>query len=286
MGSLVRVVARGDQCDQLGEGLWWSAREGAVYWTDILAPALNRLTLADGQVTRWPMPEMIGWVIERRDRPGFVAGFRSGFAELTLDPPVVTPIAAPEPDLPGNRLNDAKADAFGRIWAGTMPVGADRPSGALYRLDPDRSVTRVDTGYTVANGPAISPDGRWLYHTDTVPGCVYRFALDERGLHGRTLHIQFADGWGRPDGMTCDADGGLWIAHWGGSRVSRFTPDGALDRAIALPASQITNVCFAGEGLDRMCVTSAATGVDEPLAGALFEVEAGVRGVAPELYAG
>jgi sugar lactone lactonase YvrE len=283
----VRIVPRGGKRDQLGEGLFWSAREGAVYWTDILAPALNRLSLADGRVTRWPMPEMIGWVIERRDAPGFVAGFRSGFAELTLDPVRVVPIADPEPDLPDNRLNDAKADRRGRIWAGTMPITADRPSGSLYRLDPDRRVARVDTGYTVANGPAISPGGEWLYHTDTVPGRVYRFALDEDGIRDRGLFIQFQPGWGKPDGMTVDAEGGLWIAHWGGGRISRFTPDGALDRSIALPASQITNICFAGEALDRMFVTSAATGLeDEAEAGALFEVDAGVRGLPPGRFAG
>jgi sugar lactone lactonase YvrE len=283
----VRIVPRGGQRDQLGEGLFWSAREGAIYWTDILAPALNRLSLADGRVTRWPMPEMIGWVIERRDAPGFVAGFRSGFAELTLDPVRVVPIADPEPDLPDNRLNDAKADRRGRIWAGTMPITADRPSGSLYRLDPDRRVARVDTGYTVANGPAISPGGEWLYHTDTVPGRVYRFALDEDGIRDRGLFIQFQPGWGKPDGMTVDAEGGLWIAHWGGGRISRFTPDGALDRSIALPASQITNICFAGEALDRMFVTSAATGLEgEAEAGALFEVDAGVRGLPPGRFAG
>ena len=287
MTERVRVVGRGEGRDLLGEGLLWSAREGAVFWTDILAPALNRLRLADGRVTRWPMPEMIGWVIERRDAPGFVAGLQSGFAELTLDPVAVAPIADPEPHLPGNRLNDAKADGWGRIWAGTMPVGADRPSGGLYRLDPDRSVSAVDTGYTVANGPAISADGRWLYHTDTVPGRVYRFALDAEGVRDRELFIQFEADWGRPDGMTVDAEGGLWIAHWGGARISRFTLDGALDRSIALPASQITNICFAGDALDRMFVTSAAEGLtDEPFAGALFEVDSGARGLPPGRYAG
>lgn len=287
MAGDVRIVERGGGRDRLGEGLLWSAREGAVYWTDILAPALNRLSLADGRVTRWPMPEMIGWVIEREHAPGFVAGFRSGFAELSLDPVRIVPIANPEPDLPGNRMNDAKADRWGRIWAGTMPLGADRPSGSLYRLDSDRTVRRADTGYTVANGPAISPGGEWLYHTDTVPALVHRFALDEAGVRDREPFIRFEPDWGKPDGMTVDAEGGLWIAHWGGGRISRFTPDGALDRSVALPASQITNVCFAGEGLDRMFVTSAATGVEhEPQAGALFEVDAGVRGLPPGRFGG
>lgn len=282
------IVDRGALRDTLGEGLLWSSRDTALYWTDILAPALNRLSLADGAIDRWAMPEPIGWVIERRTAPGFIAGFQSGFAELTIDPIAITPMLDPEPDLPDNRLNDAKADRAGRIWAGSMPFAADRPTGSLYRLDTDRQVIRMDTGYIVANGPAFSPDGRWLYHNDTGLRRVYRFALTEDGMLGeRTTFIQFAADWGRPDGMTVDAEGGLWIAHWGGGRISRFTPDGTLDRSIALPASQITNICFAGPDLDRMFVTSAAEGLaDEPLAGCLFEVRSGVRGLPPGTFAG
>jgi sugar lactone lactonase YvrE len=127
-----------------------------------------------------------------------------------------------------------------------------------------------------------------LYHTDTGAGVVYRFRLEAGGeVSDRQPFIRFEPEWGKPDGMTTDAEGGLWIAHWGGARVSRFTPEGELERSISLPATQITNVTFAGEGLDRMFVTSAAEGrASEPLAGALFEVDAGVRGLPTGLYAG
>lgn len=284
--SLVRIIAR-DRVDRLGEGLLWSPREGAVYWTDIIGQRLNRLRLADDTVDSWDMPELIGWVIERRAQPGFIAGFKSGIVALTLDPLRVTPLVSPEPDLPGNRLNDAKADAHGRIWAGTMPLGCDRPTGSLYRLDHDFSLRTIDTGYTVTNGPAISPDGRWLYHSDTPLRRVYRFPLDAEGNVGmRDTFVTFEDDWGVPDGMTVDAEGGLWIAHWGGACVSRFTPDGERERIIPLPASQITNVTFAGDALDRMFVTSAADGLDEPHAGALFELDPGISGLAPHQFAG
>lgn len=283
-----RIIDRGETRDILGEGLLWSSRDNAVYWTDILAPALNRLSLATGAIERWPMPEMLGWVIERRNAPGFIAGFRSGFAELHLDPLKIVPIADPEPELPENRLNDAKADQWGRIWAGTMPLTCDRPDGNLYRLDPDRRIEKVDSGYCVANGPAISPDQQWLYHGNTPERVIYRFRLHENGtLSDKAPFIHFRHDWGMPDGMTCDADGYLWVAHWGGARVSRFAPDGSRDRKIALPAGQITNICFAGENLDRMFVTSAAENRSfEPSAGCLFEVDAGVRGLKPGMFAG
>lgn len=282
-----RIVPRGATRDILGEGLFWSARSHALYWTDIRAPALNRLCLAGGAVTRWPMPEKTGWVIERQSG-GFIAGLKSGFAELALDPFAVKPFRNPCPEFPGNRLNDAKADAAGNIWAGSMPESEDRPDGALYRLAPDRSVTAMDTGYVVTNGPAFSPDGRWLYHTDSARRLVYRFAREGAALGPRETFIRFEDDWGYPDGMTVDAQGHVWIAHWGGSCISRFSPEGERGRVIALPASQITNACFAGEKLDRLFVTSAAyRKPDEPEAGCLFEIEQpGATGLAPGLFAG
>lgn len=283
----VRVIAR-DRRDLLGEGLWWSVREQAVYWVDILARRLNRLVLDGDVVTSWLLPEMTGWVIERETAAGFVAGTESGFVMLTLDPLTITPVADPEPDRPLNRMNDALADASGAIWAGTMPVAADTRTGALYRLAPDGIVTTADTGYTITNGPAISLDQRTFYHTDTHARTIYAFPLHADGTLGtRRTHIAFEDGWGNPDGMTLDAEGGLWVAHWGAGCVSRFDHDGRRERSIALPASQITNCVFAGAGLDRMFVTSACDGADdEPLAGALFEVDPGVRGLLPHRYRG
>lgn len=284
--SDVRII-EGSGRSLLGEGPLWSARDNAVYWVDILGRRLHRLSLADDGIDRWDMPEPIGWVIERRSEPGFIAGFASGFAELTLDPLTIRSIGNPEPELPGNRMNDAKADPAGRIWAGTMAADCKGMEGSLYRLDPDRRWTRVDGPYGIANGPAISSDGGTIYHTDTGLGLIYRFDVHDDGTLGpRQIHLRFEPDWGTPDGMTLDADGGLWVAHWGGSRVSRFAPDGKLERSIALPASQITSCTFAGPNLDRMFVTSAADGVDEPHAGKLFEIEPGCRGLPTQLFGG
>lgn len=284
--SLVRTVPR-EARDMLGEGLCWSAREGALYWTDIIGQKLHRLRLADDRIDSWPMPDLIGWVIERQGRPGFIAGLRRGFAELTLDPFEVRMLATPEPDLPGNRLNDAVADRHGHLWAGTMAHGGGAEAGSLYRLAPDATLARIDTGYIVTNGPAISADGKWLYHNDSARRRTYRFPLDEQGNAGpRALFFDFEAAWGEPDGMTVDAEDGLWIAHWGAGCICRYTPDGARERTIRLPASQVSNVCFAGADLDRMFVTSASHGVDEPLAGSLFEVAPGVRGLPPQRFAG
>ena len=275
--------------DLLGEGPLWSARDRALYWVDIKAPCVNRLDLGDGTVTVWPMPEAIGWLIERRDAAGFIAGFKSGFARLDLDPVAIDLFADPEAHLPDTRLNDAKADRRGRIWAGSMDERPNaQPIGALRRLDPDFSLRIVDDGYHIANGPTFSPDQKVLYHADSAQRLVYAYDIDDDGgLANKRVFVRFADDWGYPDGMTTDAEGGVWIAAWDGGRVNRFTPDGALDRFVALPASQITSCAFAGPNLDRLFITSAAMGRDdEPLAGALFEIDAGVRGLPPAQFGG
>jgi xylono-1,5-lactonase len=284
--SAVRLVCNARAV--LGEGPLWIAREGAVYWVDIKGKALHRLDLGDESHTTWPMPEMLGWIVERRDRPGFIAGFKSGFARLYLEPLRIEPIFAPEPHLPHSRMNDAAVDRAGRIWAGTMDDRAQEPTGCLYRLDGSGHCSRHDTGYVVSNGPAFSPNHDVLYHTDTTQRVIYRFALAADGtLSKREEFVAFPEDWGWPDGMATDVEGGIWVAHWGGGRVSRFLPDGRLDRVVTLPVTNVTSCCFAGPNLERMFVTTASIGCDdEPLAGCLFEVMPGVRGAPTHGYAG
>ncbi|WP_338466158.1 SMP-30/gluconolactonase/LRE family protein [Novosphingobium sp. ZN18A2] len=275
-----------DVCDMLGEGTMWSARENAVYWVDILAPALNRLSLDDGAIERWKMPEPLGWVAEARDET-LIGGFQSGFKRIRLDTMAITPLGDPEPHLPGSRMNDGKADRFGAIWCGTMDMAEKEECGALYRFMPDGTWQVMDRDYLVPNGPAFSPCGRWLYHSDTAKRTIYRFEITDAGLSNKQPFIRFDDDDGYPDGMTADAQGFLWVAHWDGGRISRFTPDGHLDRAIGLPARRVTNITFAGEALDRMFVTSAATGLPpSEYDGALFEVLSGAKGVPVGIYPG
>lgn len=290
MAEAWRVVAR-EERDELGEGPLWSAKHNAIFWVDILSHFLYRYSLADNSVQRWSLPERIGWAVERRNKPGFIAGLQSGFYELELEPFSLRFIADPEPQFPGNRLNDAKVDQGGRIWAGTMDAAIVETTGSLYCLRPDMSVRKVDDGYKVTNGPTFSPQQEFMYHTDTGAKTIYRFDLSPNGeLSNKKEWLKFSGDAGLPDGMTTDAEGFVWIAHWGGSRISRWSPDAKLDREIRLPAPQITSITFAGPDLNRMFVTSAAKGLDrkkETFAGSLFEVDAGgVRGLLPGQFAG
>lgn len=231
---------------------------------------------------------MIGWLIEREAHDGFVAGLQSGFALTDPEFQGFERIARLPDARVDVRLNDAKATADGRIYAGSMELDGKGALGGLYRLDPDRRVTALDSGYGVANGPALSLDERTLYHTDSALGRIYAFRRETDGsLHDKRLFRQFETSVGSPDGMTIDAEDCLWVAHWDGGRLSRFSPDGRLVSTHPLPTSRITSCAFAGERLDRLFVTSASEGREaEPLAGALFELDVGVKGAPPRRFAG
>lgn len=273
----------------LGEGALWNPADGCVWFVDIKNPTVHRWRWADGATTSWPMPARVGFAVPRAGG-GFVLGLKGG---LALWEPGSAPVSwlPVDADRPGNRINDATTDTAGRLWFGSMDDSEDEPTGRLWRLDPaGPSVTAHDGPYVVTNGPAVAPDGRILYHTDSVGRQVWAFDLAADGtLSKRRPFVQFGEADGYPDGMATDAEGGLWICHWGGGRITRFRPDGSLDRAIAIPAPQVTKCAFAGPDLDQLVVTSAAIGLDRdahPAAGHLFRVDPGVRGWAPPPAAG
>jgi sugar lactone lactonase YvrE len=276
----------------LGEGPLWLAEEGALYWLDIKAPAVHRVVPATGARQSWPMPERIGFLCPRRGG-GFIGGLKSGLALIDLDGGRIEPFGGPETDLPDNRLNDGKADAAGRLWFGSMDDNEVAPTGRLYRLDADRSWRELDDGYVVTNGPAFSPDGGRLYHTDTFARTIHAFDLSPDGeLDNKRPFVTIPAEAGYPDGMTVDAEGHLWVAHWGGWRLSRYRPDGSLERILPLPVSQVTSCAFGGSDLETLYITTAAIGLgeaalrDQPLAGGLFEVPVGIKGLPPGRYAG
>ncbi len=189
------------------------------------------------------------------------------------------------------RLNDAKTDARGRVWAGSLNNDDEsQPDGRLFRLDERGRCDEVDGPYGVANGPAISPCQTLMLHTDSAARTIYAFDLDVAAgtLSNKRVWLRFSEADGYPDGMTFDAQGRVWVAHWGGACVSRFSADGELTHRVTLPTDQVTNVCFAGPGLDRLFVTTARQGLSteqlarQPAAGHLFEIDpAGSSGLSP-----
>lgn len=270
----------------LGEGPLWSARLSRIIFVDIRGRRIISCALDGGSVAEWRMEHRPCWIIETSQPDRFLVGLERDIVlvRLVAGDPVHTLHHLPWPGAfpPGLRLNDAKADAEGRVYFGTMDDAEEAPTGHFHVLHADGSIAHLDQGYTVANGPAASPDGRTLYHTDSASRTIYAFDRSRDGsLTGKRVHIRFTEADGYPDGMTCDAEGGLWVCHWDGGRVTRFTPAGERDRAIALPVSRVTSCAFAGPALDQLVITTAAYQRDaEPLAGALFLTIPGVHGLA------
>jgi len=291
MGSETKVECVADVRAELGEGPVWVAAEQALYWVDINGRRIFRLD-AVGKRDEWPTPMRVGSIAPRAGG-GFIAGTDQGIALVDLDQDRFEVVASPERHLPHNRFNDGKVDRQGRFWAGTMDDREKGSAGALYRIDPDRACTAIDGGYGITNGPAFSPDGALMYHSDTLRQVTYAFDLDAAGkASNRRIFLQFGPGDGHPDGMTVDAEGCLWIAFWGGWCVRRFAPDGALLRTIEMPVEQPSSCAFGGPDMTTLYVTSAWDGLSfdaraaQPLAGGLFAIETGVKGLALPLFAG
>lgn len=271
----------------LGEGPVWDDRSGCVFWVDIKNPAIHSLHLASGARRRWPMPARIGAIGMMNDAAAFVGAFEDGFAFIDLNSNAVTPIVDPEASIPSNRFNDGKVDPKGRFWAGTMDDRELESSGHLYCLDTDLSVRKFELGFMVTNGIEWSNDGRIVYIVDSSQRRIFAYEFDMASgtVGGRRLFAAVSNDAGFPDGLTVDRDDHVWSAHWGGARVTRYRPDGTIERVLAFPAPLCTSCCFGGPDLDTLYVTSARIGLDDetkarfPLSGLLFAVSGlGVTG--------
>jgi sugar lactone lactonase YvrE len=278
----------------LGEGPIWDAQDGALLWVDIVNHLVHVTDTKTGADRTISVGQMVGAIVPRKSG-GLMMALENGFASLDLKTGQVTPICDPESHLPNNRFNDGKCDPAGRFWAGTMSKHEDGPSGSLYRLDTNLQANHMFDGVTVSNGLAWSPDHRTMYYIDTPTKFVVAFDYDKASgaIANRREVVRIPDGEGMPDGMTIDADGNLWVAHWGGWCVSHWNPaTGKLLGKLAVPAAQVTSCCFGGPELDTLYITSARIGISEdelskqPLAGGLFRTRPGVRGTPTEAFAG
>jgi sugar lactone lactonase YvrE len=285
-----------DARNATGESPVWLEAEQALYWVDIPARQLHRWTPATGAHTTWTGDEMLACVAPRAGRPGqWIAGMESGlFAIATRDDGTLaaTPLTRAPHAAPGMRFNDGRCDRQGRFWAGTMlmDMAAGSDVGRLYRYQADvhaEVALRLElAAMVVPNGLGFSPDGRTMYLSDSHPSVqkiwAFDYDIDTGTPHGRRLFVDMAPLPGRPDGAAVDADGCYWICGNDAGLVHRFTPDGRLDRSLAVPVKKPAMCAFGGAGLDTLFVTSIRPGgdlSDQPLAGGLFALRPGVRGL-------
>ena len=274
-----------------GEGPLWVESEKSLYFVDIDGKKLHCFNEENGSRKSWPLEEKTGWILPRKNKNGFVAGCETGMYFLDPISGKTEFAMVPDPDFKENRFNDGKCDINGRIWAGRSHDPESRATGWLYRIAPDLSFTKCDGPYICPNGPAISPDDKTLYHVDTFGSTVWAFDKDSSGvLTNRREFVRLNhEEEGFPDGLTVDIENRVWLAHWGGSRVTCFSMDGNRIGYIPLPVPQVTSCAFGGPDLTTLYITTAARNMDMneyPLAGALFRVHTKTAGAASPLFDG
>jgi sugar lactone lactonase YvrE len=274
-------------CATHGEGPVWDTAAGRLRWVDMLSGDVLTLD-GTGTITRAHVGDM-ATALRPRAGGGLVVAVERGFAVLDASGATVREDTAF--DDPACRMNDGGADRQGRFLCGSMDYAMAEPRAALYRYDPDGTVSTVLTGVTLSNGIAWSLDGERMYYIDSVTQQVDVFDYDPASGRpaGRRPLVRIDSARGLPDGLALDSEGAVWVALYGGHAVHRYGPDGRLDAVLELPVAKVTACAFGGPGLDELYITTSRVDLapgDQPAAGALFLARPGVRGLPGGVYAG
>ena len=270
---------------ELGEGPVWLPEDEAVWFVDIKGHKVHRYHPASDGKRSWDAPDQVTFLAPLADGR-FVVGLKTGLHWFDPESGAFDLLASVEPPELDNRTNDGFVDPHGRLWFGTMHDGETNPTGALYRLGADGRPVRSDDGYVITNGPTSSPDGRILYHTDTLERVIYAFDVGDDGqLSGKREFKRITREGAHPDGPVTDGEGHLWSALFGGWGLDRFAPSGEPSGRVELPCANITKGAFGGPELKTLYITSAWKGLSEearaaqPQAGGLFRVDLPVAGL-------
>ena len=279
----------------LGEAPFWDAPEQTLYWVDIAARQALRLQGDNVQI--WQMPEHVSAFIPCASGDALVT-LSSGVYRLDLDSPGLDPrltlLCVVDPQ-PGNRPNEARCDALGQLWLGTMQnnigeqgqdLPVERRSGGLFRVQADGRVTPLLNGLGIPNTLLWSADATTLYFGDSLDATIYQYSVAADGFLSPPEVWRGPHPRGGPDGSAMDVDGFVWNARWDGSCLLRLAPDGQVDRVIELPVSRPTSCVFGGADLRTLFITSAASPANHPLDGALLSIRVDVPGVVCTRFAG
>lgn len=271
----------------LGEGPCWDDALNVLWWVDIVEKRLHRFHPETGMNDTIHLDQQIGTVVPTTSRNVIIA-LQDGIYELDLHTYGLNKWASNEDVRTDNRFNDGKCDVAGRLWVGTLNMGGEKGSGALYRLDTNGTMRKMKLGVSVSNGLGWSPDHSKMYWIDSPTKQVTEFDYDpESGsISNPRPVIQFLDEHGIPDGMTTDEEGMLWIAHWDGGQVSRWDPrTGRMLESIPVPAPRVTSCVFGGPDRKTLYITTARIRLSEemlekyPYSGGLFSVQTSVKGL-------
>lgn len=276
----------------LGESPFWHDKRKSFFWVDIEKGKLFEYHLATGQTGIKSFPHRLTLVLEGRKNHLILALDRK-IASFDLETEELNWLAEVEPDLPLNRFNDGKCDAYGRLWIGTLSTEFTTGSASLYRIAKNLKPELQLDQLTISNGLAWTEDNRTMYFIDTPSREIkaYDYDLDTGNIIFKKVAVTIPEELGLPDGLSIDKEGMLWVAHYGGSGVYRWDPDtGELLEKIEVPAPHVTSCCFGGENLDTLLVTTAQENLSDnqlknfPLSGNVFLVKTETKGFTPHPF--
>jgi sugar lactone lactonase YvrE len=274
----------------VGEGPVWDATTSSLLFVDVTPGRIYRYSMADAKLLHADFGQEVGAAIPSSEG-GLVVAARDGIYQTDANGQRPALIAAIESNNPGNRMNDAKVDPLGRLWAGTMAFDFAEGAAALYRVD-GTSYVRVLSGLTIANGLDWSLDATQMYFIDsgTYAVDILDFDLASGELGNRRTLVPGRPEAGMPDGLTVDNEGHFWVAYFGAGEVRRFSPTGTLSGSVKLPVSQVTSCCFGGDDLSTLFITTAAYKLtpeqlaSEPFSGSVFACKPGIQGRASNTF--
>ena len=284
----VEVKIACDTVASLGEGAIWDYKNNRLLWIDIPEGKVFIYTPSDGKNAEISVGKTIGTIVPYEKNKVIVA-LIDGIYELDLETEKLTFICAPEtPRVEGNKYNDGKCDAKGRLWVGTMDMNSVTGRGGLYVVSGNGEYQQVLKEVTVSNGICWSLDGDKMYYQDSPLKTISAFDFDVNKctISEREEVVKVPKDMGKPDGNTMDATGMVWMANWGGACVSKWNPHtGQMLQKIDIPAYNVTSVAFGGENLEDLYITTASKYMPEdkeslyPEAGKLFVCQPGCKGI-------
>jgi len=274
----------------LGEGPFYKEDENSLYWTDIKDKKIYKYDLSSKKVEHFQFTKAIGSFAFTSENK-LLATTNEGYEYLDLKTKEITSLINPEHELINNRFNDGKCDSYGRYFAGTMDNNEENITGSLYCLDKN-IILKKEKDLFISNGLGWNKDSSKFYLTDSPKRViyVYDYDLETSKMSNKQIFVHIKEEDGYPDGLCLDEEDYIWSAHWAGSKVTRYKPDGSVDKIIELPVPNVTSCCFGGIDFKTLFITSAQKGLSNeelltfPLSGNTFILETNVKGQKPNLY--
>jgi D-xylonolactonase len=280
--------------NQLGEAAIWHVATRRMLWIDLLKPRLFALDPATGVTTvlEVKLAGPLGAIVPTSNPRIVMVSHLHGLSTLDLETGATTPFADPERGRDAIIYNDCKTDRFGRLWVGTSHYKEQEARGALWCVLPNGEAYLGDTGFAVSNGPAFSLDGKIMYFNDSAgrKTFAYDISADDPRPRNRRVFASYAEEEGMPDGVVVDEEDYLWVAHWGGARVTRISPKGERQLFLNVPAPHVTTIGFGGDDMRSLYITTARDGLSEeklkawPQSGDLFLAKTDVAGIPEPLF--